>query len=190
MKMNSISAPAALALLGVFAILGSTAHGQAPAKKKRPAPIKTLVCVLAPTEGNSAHGTVTFTRAQGKVKVHAVVEGLEPNSTHAIHVHQFGDITGSDGKKTGGHYNPGGHEHALPEKDERHGGDLGNLKADADGKADYKITVSNITLTGRMNGVLGRGVIVHAKADDGGQPTGNAGSRIAQGVIGVANSGK
>ena len=61
--------------------------------------------------------------------------------------------------------------------------------ADASGHADYEITVNNASLTGR-NPVLGRGVIVHAKQDDGGQPTGNAGSRIAQGVIGIANPGK
>ena len=58
----------------------------------------------------------------------------------------------------------------------------GNLSADGEGKATYTLTVKNITI----DEILGRGVIVHAGPDDGGQPTGNAGARIAQGTIGLA----
>ncbi|MCP5412982.1 MAG: superoxide dismutase family protein, partial [Alphaproteobacteria bacterium] len=68
----------------------------------------------------------------------------------------------------------------------RHAGDLGNLTADATGKATYEIVVDNISIAGPHNPILGRGVIIHAKPDDGGQPVGNAGGRIACGVIGVA----
>ena len=80
--------------------------------------------------------------------------------------------------------------HYLPETEQRHAGDLGNLTADNDGKAHYELTVKNISVAGTKNPVIGRGVIVHAKVDDGGQPVGNAGGRIACGVIGVANAGK
>ncbi len=158
---------------------GSTATG---AKAKG---ISQLVVVMTPTEGNTTGGVVTFTAVSGGVKAVADISGLSPNGTHAIHVHQFGDIRGSNGKSAGGHYNPTGHDHGLPDKSQRHAGDLGNLTADYNGKAHYEITVKNISLTGK-NTIIGRGVIIHAKADDGGQPTGNAGSRISMGVIGVA----
>ncbi len=144
------------------------------------------VAVMIPTEGNTARGTVTFTQAKDHVKVDARIEGLNPNAKHAIHIHQWGDIRMPNGKGTGGHFNPDGHDHGLPEKKDRHAGDLGNLQADANGKATYSIVVKNVTVVGHKNPIIGRGVIIHAKQDDGGQPTGNAGARISQGVIGIA----
>jgi Cu-Zn family superoxide dismutase len=150
---------------------------------------KQLVAVMQPTTGRTTRGVVTFTEVSGSrggIKVVADISGLSPNGTHAIHVHQYGDVRSTNGKSAGGHYNPQGHDHALPVKSERHAGDLGNLTADYNGDAHYEITITNVTLSGRHNPIIGRGVIIHAKADDGGQPTGNAGSRIAMGVIGVA----
>jgi len=160
------------------------AHGEAWAA------VKQAVAVVHATAGNKCHGVVRFTQEGDSVKVVADIEGLNPGQKHAIHVHQFGDCTASDGMSAGGHYNPEGHQHGLPEAEKRHAGDLGNLTADNDGKAHYEITVKNITVAGTKNPIVGRGVIVHAKVDDGGQPVGNAGARIACGVIGVANSGK
>lgn len=145
------------------------------------------IAVMVPTAGSKTHGTVRFTQMGDKLKVVAEVEGLTPGQKHAIHVHEFGDISAPDGTATGGHYNPENHEHALPEKPIRHAGDLGNLQGNAEGKAKYEIMVDNMSLAGK-NPVLGRGVIIHAKVDDGGQPTGNAGGRIAQGVIGIAKA--
>ena len=147
-----------------------------------------LVAVLSPTEGNQAAGVVTFTSAgKGKVEVKANVTGLSPNSKHAIHIHQYGDLTSKDGKSAGDHYNPLGHEHALPDKKVRHAGDFGNLDADANGNATMRLVVDNISLAGRLSPIIGRGVVVHAKLDDGSQPSGNAGDRIAVGVVGVRN---
>jgi superoxide dismutase, Cu-Zn family len=152
------------------------------------ASVKQAVAVLHPTSGNKCHGVIQFTQDGDSVKVTATVEGLTPGQKHAIHIHQFGDCSAPDGMSAGGHYNPEGHQHGLPSADQRHAGDLGNLQADNDGKAKYEITVKNVTIAGTKNPIVGRGVIVHAKADDGGQPVGNAGGRIACGVIGVANS--
>ena len=149
--------------------------------------VKQLVAVMHPTAGNKCSGVVRFTEAGGAVSVSAELEGLTPNAKHAMHIHDFGDGTGTDGMKAGGHYNPEGHQHGLPETSARHAGDLGNVQADANGKASYKITVNNVSLVGMKNPIIGRGVIVHAKPDDGGQPTGNAGGRIGVGVIGIAN---
>lgn len=148
-----------------------------------------LICQLQPTEGNTAMGTVTFTQLEdGKVKVTAKVGGLTADGKHAIHIHEFGDIAAADGTATGGHYNPEGHDHGLPHSDKRHAGDFGNLEADGEGNATFELVVDNLTLNGDKNPVIGRGMIVHAGEDDGGQPTGNAGARIAQGVIGVAKT--
>lgn len=147
-----------------------------------------LVAVLSPTEGNQAAGVVTFKSAgKGKVEVKADISGLSPNSKHAIHVHQYGDLTSKDGKSAGDHYNPLGHQHALPDQKVRHAGDFGNLEADANGNATMTLVVSNISLAGQLSPVIGRALVVHAKVDDGGQPSGNAGDRIAVGVIGVRN---
>jgi Cu-Zn family superoxide dismutase len=149
--------------------------------------IKQAIAVLHPTAGQQCKGVVRFTQDGDSVKVVADIEGLTPNQKHAFHIHQYGDCSAADGMSAGGHYNPEKHQHGLPDSENRHAGDLGNVQADGDGKAHYEITVTNISLFGQLNPILGRGVIVHARPDDGGQPVGNAGARIACGVIGVAN---
>ena len=153
-------------------------------------PVAQAVVVLHSTMGQQCHGIVHFTQDGDSVKVVADLEGLAPDQKHAFHIHQYGDCTAADGMSAGGHYNPEGHQHGLPDSEKRHAGDLGNIQADSEGKAHYEITVSNISIQGQKNPILGRAVIVHAKPDDGGQPVGNAGARIACGVIGVANPGK
>jgi superoxide dismutase, Cu-Zn family len=147
-----------------------------------------LVAVLSPTEGNQTTGVITFKPVdKGQVEIEAKLTGLPPNSKHAIHIHQYGDLTSKDGKSAGDHYNPMHHPHALPDKEIRHAGDFGNLESDESGNANFKLTVDNISLAGRLNPIIGRGVVVHAKVDDGSQPSGNAGDRLAVGVIGVRN---
>lgn len=150
--------------------------------------VNKAVCVIQPTQGHSAAGTVTFTQWGDELKIHADIHGLTANHKHAIHIHQFGDINCKDGKCAGGHYNPEKHPHGLPPNENRHAGDLGNLQADSSGHAVYDLTVDNISVAGMKNPIIGRAIIVHAKADDGGQPTGNAGGRIGYGVIGIARS--
>ena len=142
------------------------------------------VAVLHPTAGQNCHGVVHFKQDGDSVKVVADLEGLTPGQKHAFHIHQYGDCSSSDGTSAGGHYNPEGHQHGLPANETRHAGDLGNVEADSQGKAHYELTVNNISVSGPKNPIIGRGVIVHAKADDGSQPVGNAGGRIACGVIG------
>lgn len=148
--------------------------------------LRRAVVVLVPTAGNQARGTLTFEQDGESVRVTADVQGLTPNGRHAYHIHEFGDLRSDDGSAAGSHYNPEGHEHGLPDQEERHAGDFGNLEANAEGRAQKTITVKNVTIGGPMNPIIGRAVIVHTDPDDGGQPTGNAGGRIAQGVIGIA----
>lgn len=146
------------------------------------------VCVLKATEGNKVSGTVTFTQTEEGVWVEAHVHGLKPNSKHGFHIHQFGDISSPDGKSTGGHFNPAGHDHAGPTSEKRHVGDLGNLESDANGHATYKRLDKVVQIHGEHS-ILSRGITIHAGTDDmKSQPTGAAGARVAVGVIGLAKT--
>ena len=137
----------------------------------------------APGQDNVA-GTVTFTPAGNGVKVHAEITGLTPNGKHGFHIHEKGDLSAPDLASAGTHFNPGGHKHGGPDAAERHGGDLGNLEADANGKATYDATIQGITLDEGATGIIGKSVIVHEKADDlKSDPSGNSGARIGGGVI-------
>ncbi|MEE9405522.1 MAG: superoxide dismutase family protein [Algisphaera sp.] len=144
------------------------------------------IAIMMPTEGETVRGSVVFTETETGVRVSATITGLHANTTHGFHIHQFGDVSKPNGKGTGGHFNPDGHDHALMDPTAGHTGDLGNLKSDEDGTATYRETFEGLTLYTGPHAIMGRGVIIHADPDDGGQPTGNAGARVSQGVIGVA----
>jgi len=146
------------------------------------------IVVLEPTKGNDTGGTVRLDKVEKGVHVTGTIVGLEPGTKHGFHIHEFGDCSAPDGTSAGGHYNPEGYPHALPPKTPRHAGDMGNVVADDDGKAEVDKTFDLFTIGEERDPVLGRSIIVHAKEDDGGQPTGNAGARIACGVIGIAKS--
>jgi len=119
-----------------------------------------------------------------KVRVTADISGLTPNAKHGFHIHE-GTECGEDGMAAKGHYNPEQHQHGLPDAgdDKRHAGDFGNLQADGSGKAHYEGTFDNISISGAKNPIVGHALIIHAKPDDGSQPTGNAGARIGCGII-------
>lgn len=150
--------------------------------------IKKAVAVVTPTAESEVSGNVRFEEnADGSVAVSVELAGLSPNQEHAFHIHEYGDCTHEGAESAGDHYNPEDHPHRLPDEDgPRHAGDLGNLESDESGQANLVKTAANFTIAGSRNPVLGRSLIVHAQPDDGGQPSGNAGARIACGVIGVA----
>jgi Cu-Zn family superoxide dismutase len=147
--------------------------------------IEKAVAVLHPTEGNHVTGIVTFVHQSGKVHVSADVKGLTPGK-HGFHIHAWGDCSAPDGTSAGGHFNPEGKQHGAPTDVNRHVGDLGNIEADSSGEAHLEWTDPILSFTG-PHSIIGRAVIVHAGEDDlKSQPTGNAGSRVACGVIGIA----
>ncbi len=140
------------------------------------------VAEMQTTEGNEAHGTVTFTKVEGGVQVVAHFEGV-PEGEHGFHIHEFGDCSSGDGKSAGGHFNPAGVAHAGPNAEERHIGDLGNITADANGMAHADFVDSHLRIMGDYS-IVGKGVVLHADPDDmTSQPTGAAGARISCGVI-------
>ena len=120
------------------------------------------------------------------MKVWGTIEGLTPGD-HGFHVHQYGDVSAADGTSAGGHFNPQSQPHAGPDDAHRHVGDLGNITANENGVAEISFIDNELSMEGK-NSILGRGLIVHADADDlTSQPTGAAGPRVGMAVIGVAN---
>jgi Cu-Zn family superoxide dismutase len=144
---------------------------------------QSATAVLAPTKGNSVSGTVNFTQKGEVVLVEAKVNGLKANGTHGFHIHEKGNCSG-DASGAGGHFNPAAAQHGGPSGVARHGGDMGNLKADANGFAQASLEIHGITLGTDANSVIGRAVIIHAGVDDlKSQPSGNSGARVACGLI-------
>uniref|UniRef100_F8R8R2 Superoxide dismutase [Cu-Zn] n=1 Tax=Alitta succinea TaxID=981110 RepID=F8R8R2_ALISU len=146
------------------------------------------VCVL---KAGDVDGTAFFEQNGGEppVRVHGKISGLKPG-LHGFHVHEFGDNTNGC-TSAGAHFNPHSKEHGAPEDENRHAGDLGNVTAGDDGVANLDITDKQLSLTG-PNSIIGRTVVVHADPDDLGKgghelskTTGNAGGRLACGVIGI-----
>ncbi len=168
-------------LLGVFALgLGlCLANAQEPTK---------AIAVVHPTAGNNVTGLVTFTKSGDAIKVVADITGLTPGK-HGFHVHAFGDCSSSDGSSAGGHFDPTHKQHGAPDASERHAGDLGNIEADASGKAKLDYVDHEISLANDQRSAIGRSVVVHAKPDDlKNQPSGDSDARITCGVIGWAKS--
>lgn len=139
---------------------------------------------LKPTKGSKTFGEATFEQVGGKVRVVVFVEGLKPGQEHGLHIHEAGDCSSGDGMSAKGHFNPHGKPHGHPGGAERHAGDLPALKANKQGRANVQVELDIITVTPGPASIIDRGLIVHADPDDySTQPTGNAGARIACGVI-------
>ena len=139
---------------------------------------------LQPTKGSKAFGEATFEQVGNKVRVIVFAQGLRPDQEHGFHIHEAGDCSSGDGMSTKGHFNPHGKPHGDPKSAERHAGDLPALKAGKDGRAKIDVEMDVITLTPGPANIVGKGLIIHADPDDyKTQPTGNAGARIACGVI-------
>ena len=163
---------------GMAMMLVLVAPGAALAKGAK------AVAKLESRSGSTVTGTVTFAQHKGKVSMKVVVNGLTPGQ-HAIHLHDTGDCSAPDAASAGGHWNPTSENHGQWGHAPFHHGDIGNLVADAKGKADLSVESELWTIgDGKPSDVLGHAVIVHAKEDDfTTQPTGNAGGRVACGVI-------
>lgn len=144
------------------------------------------VCVLRPTKGNKSRGVLTLKQHDGYVHIRGRVRNLTPGK-HGFHIHALGDLRGTDGLATGGHYAPQGHDHGGPDEENRHAGDLGNIEANDNGVAWVDVNAKGLMLYA----VIGRSFVVHGGEDDlKSQPSGNAGPRVAVGVIGIAEPGE
>lgn len=145
---------------------------------------------------SSLKGTIKFHQCDtySHTHIHISLKGFKPNKTHAIHIHEFGDL--SDGcTSAGGHYNPFSKKHGCfsIHGNDRHAGDLiNNITSDNNGEVDVFFKDTLVSLFGPHN-IYGRSIVIHAQVDDLGLglnkdslTTGNAGCRIACIVIGVS----
>jgi Cu-Zn family superoxide dismutase len=142
---------------------------------------------VAPTQGNTASGSLALTAEVDAVRVSGTIQGLEPNGSFGFHIHEKGDCSAPDATSAGGHFNPEKVDHGNPEGASHHVGDMPNIESDDQGAAQVDTRSSGATLhSGQPTDVLGKAIVVHEKSDDyTSQPSGNSGSRIACGVITV-----
>jgi Cu-Zn family superoxide dismutase len=128
-------------------------------------------------------------KPENETRVYGTIKGLS-DGLHGFHIHTFGDLSnGCD--SAGPHFNPTGQDHGSLNSEIRHVGDMGNLESFG-GEVSFNFVVKNMSLVGPYS-IIGRSVIVHADKDDLGitsnplsKTTGNAGGRIACGVIGIS----
>jgi Cu-Zn family superoxide dismutase len=139
--------------------------------------------MLSSTSGSTATGTVKLTQlGDGSVRVTVDLTGVPPG-VHGFHIHDKGDC-GDNGNAAGGHFNPATTAHGAPSADPHHAGDFGNVTAGADGSVHTEFTTRSVTVEAGPNSAVGHAVILHANPDDlVTQPTGNAGARIACGIV-------
>ena len=157
--------------------------------------MSSAISAIAVFDEKKIKGGVRFTEdiTNGCVVIDIdILGGLGKNKLHGFHVHEYGDMSEKCTSMCS-HFNPYGKKHGGPNSVERHVGDLGNIRSDANGCAKYRFTDKVIKLRGSKCNIVGRGVIIHADEDDlgiGGEPdsltTGHAGARIACAVIGYA----
>jgi superoxide dismutase, Cu-Zn family len=146
---------------------------------------------LISKSGSKVSGNIVFQQLTKGVEISGKVSGLKPNQLHGFHIHDKGDCLSIDALSAGGHFNPEGkkHGHQTAHYDhqqgaEHHAGDMPNLKADADGTTVFRFVLLEIAINDGPKSITGRAVIVHANEDDYvSQPVGNAGGRIACGLI-------
>jgi Cu-Zn family superoxide dismutase len=157
-----------------MAIAGAGLSAQAP-----------VTVDLKDGQGQSV-GTATLTRANGGVSIALDVKNLTPGE-HALHVHATAKCEGPAFTTAGGHFNPMSKKHGLKNPEGPHAGDMNNFTVAANGTAKTTVLAPGVTLGTEANSVFANGgtaLMIHARGDDlMTDPTGNAGDRVACGVI-------
>ncbi|MGH8018997.1 MAG: superoxide dismutase family protein [Opitutaceae bacterium] len=173
----------AIAIPGIaLAQISTPDSGEIDPSIKVPEGARVAIARLEPAEGSNVHGTVHFVEQKDGVRVIAKVAGLTPGD-HGFHVHEKGDLSAPDLTSAGGHYNPEKKDHGGPKAKARHVGDMGNIVASSDGVGSLDYVDPHLSLKGEHS-IVGRALIVHGGRDDlKSQPSGDAGPRVAGGII-------
>ncbi len=159
---------------GAALLAGCATLPQAPA----------ATAALESRSGSTASGQLSFVEQPGAVRVHVELHGLAPGSEHGFHIHDKGDCSAPDASSAGGHFNPGGTAHGRADGAPHHAGDAPSVVADAHGAVKVDFLMAGVTLAPGALSIVGRAVVLHGNRDDyTTQPAGNAGPRIACGVI-------
>ena len=180
----------ATAFLCTAAVAALAACAPAPVVRDTPPPsapaAARATANLAPASASLVSGTLTLSTMGDGVHVGGEIGGLRPGS-HGFHVHEHGDCSAADASSAGGHFNPTNMPHGRSGPRPHHLGDSDNIAANADGVAVVDAHLHDVTLgTGLANDIAGRAIVVHADPDDyTSQPAGDAGARVACGVIAV-----
>ncbi len=165
-------------LLAVLVLLFAATLSAAPAKKTARAEIRNA-------KGEKI-GSATLREVRGGVQIKANLSQLSPGE-HALHIHAAGKCDGPDFKTAGPHFNPEGKKHGMKNPEGAHAGDLPNFVAGKDGRAKVSIVAAHVTLGDGANSLFhpeGTALVIHEKPDDyKTDPAGNAGARIACGVV-------
>jgi Cu-Zn family superoxide dismutase len=173
MKQPRIASTAALAALAL-ATACTSMQQSAPTAKVR----------LESRSSSSVTGTLALRQEAGGVRITGEVLGLAPASAHGFHVHEKGDCSAADASSAGPHFNPMGSPHGMMGATPHHAGDMPNIVADKRGAAQVDVLLAGATLTPGPASLAGRAIVVHRDPDDyATQPAGNAGPRLACGVI-------